>query len=258
VSSATVYRVHSNVSLPLTETSELQAPHAGASRDLDREGAYGPLKVACERALTRVCEVPLLILRPGLLAGPEDLTDRFTYWPRRIAAGGQVLAPGPPDRRIQILDVRDLSAWVLDVAELGGHGTFNASGRPVAMQELIQRCQMVVPSDVKIVWIDEAFLIDNGVKQWTELPLWMVGPPSFRVSALSARHAYDAGLRLRPLEETAQATLVWDAGRQRPLPRGPVGVRYTVETLEPAREQELLRVWRSGEQHPGAGAGAGR
>lgn len=242
ISSAAAYSVPTGVPLPLTETSVLEELDTD-ERSLHREGQYGALKVACERSLSERFAGTVLTIRPGLVGGPDDLTDRLTYWPRRISIGGEVLAPGPPNRRIQILDVRDLAAWMLTLIEGGASGAYNAAGQALTLEAVLHACNEVSGSDATVSWVDERFLREQGVTPWTELPLWMPAPASLRVSDLSTERATKGGLVPRPIAETLYDTLVWDRARPRPLPRGPVGTRYVVETMLPDREEALLSLW---------------
>jgi 2'-hydroxyisoflavone reductase len=238
-STAAVYRP--DAPPPLTERSPLRRL-TSATPDFARD--YGALKVACERELERSLAFRPLIVRPGLIAGPGDHTDRFTYWPRRIKAGGDILVPGPPSRRIQILDVRDLVVWMLRMLERGVSGTFNTGGQSRRISEVLDACARVTAKDPRLVWVDEQFLVDEGVRPWTELPLWIRDPGTISVTSLDSGAAHAEGLRLRPLEDTIRDTLAWDDARPRPLPRGRTGTKYVVETLEREREAELLESWR--------------
>ena len=244
ISSAACYDLE-EAEPPLTESSPLRELDDPANTDLDWQANYGPLKAACEAILQSEFDGPTLIIRPGLIVGPEDLTDRFTYWPRRISDGGDVLVPCPPNRPIQVHDARDLTSWIFDIAERGERGTFNTAGRVTTVGELLERCRAVTAGDAEFVWVDESFLVEQGVKPWTELPLWMPGRAAIGVSALSTTHAERAGFTCRPIDTTIRDTWTWDSTRPRPLQRGPVGARYVVETLEPQREAELLNLWRS-------------
>jgi 2'-hydroxyisoflavone reductase len=239
-STAAVYRTDCDP--PLTERCPLREL---ASEAPELAADYGALKAAAERELAQRLPFAPLILRPGLVVGPGDHTDRFTYWPRRVSAGGDVLAPGPPTRVVQWVDVRDVAAWTLEMLEQRQAGTFNVSGPAIALGDLLDACRAVAGSDARVVWVDEDFLVAEGVRPWTELPLWMRGPASISVTSLDSSAALAAGLSPRPLEQTIRDTLAWDAGRPRPLPRGRVGTKYVVETLEPDRETALLRSWRA-------------
>lgn len=192
----------------------------------------GPLKALCERALLRSLPDRSLIVRSGLLAGPHDPTDRFTYWPRRVARGGEVLAPDRPNLRVQFIDARDLARWTLDGAESGRTGAYNATGpaQPLTFGELLAGCKAVTGSDATFTWVDEARLLETGVKPRMELPLWMPHAPG--AATVDCRRALAADLRLRPLEETVADTLAWDESRPAAAPR-PAG-------LAPDREDEVL------------------
>jgi 2'-hydroxyisoflavone reductase len=187
---------------------------------------YGALKAACERATTAFAG-PVLVVRPGLIAGPWDPTDRFTYWPRRMAEGGRVLA-ADPHQPVQVIDVRDLAAFLVHAAEAGLAGTFNAVGpeEPVTMAEVLVSC----PGTSEVVWAGEEFLHEHGVEPWQELPLW-VRRTDWGFDEIDASRAYAAGLCCRPLHETAADTLAWD--RTRPS-------RERGGLLDRAREAELL------------------
>jgi 2'-hydroxyisoflavone reductase len=193
---------------------------------------YGGLKAACERVVEDAFGNLALIVRPGLIVGPDDPTDRFTYWPRRIAEGGRVLAPGPPEAPVQFVDVRDLGAWIVDAAEQGLDGIYNATGQPTTFERLLSECRRVARSDAELVWVPGERLVAAGVGEWTELPLWIASPGFAGMQRADVSKAVAAGLRFRPLAETIRDTLTWD--RARPTPRAE-GVG-----LAPERERELL------------------
>jgi 2'-hydroxyisoflavone reductase len=140
----------------------------------------GPLKALCEEAVEEVLPGRVLTVRPGLIVGPHDPTGRFTYWPRRVAQGGEVLAPGGPDLRVQIIDVRDLAGWVLRVVESGRTGTYNATGPdyPLTMRRLLEACRAASGSDASFTWVGEEFLLRSGVTM--ELAPWIPGAPARR------------------------------------------------------------------------------
>ncbi len=201
---------------------------------------YGPLKALCELAVTEAMPGRALIIRPGLLVGPHDPTDRFTYWPRRVTRGGTVLAPDRPDYPVQFIDARDLAAWTVQMIEAGRTGTYNATGpaTPLTLGHLLEECRRVSGSNARVVWVDEAFLLQAGVAPWTDLPLWIaVGqtPQMAGLLALRIDRALTAGLSFRPLATTIRDTLAWDATRPAD------GERRA--GLPPAREEELLRAW---------------
>jgi 2'-hydroxyisoflavone reductase len=224
----------------LTEDDPVAEP-SEEGRALDEE-SYGPLKVACERA-ARAAIPSALVVRPGLIVGPLDPTDRFTYWPRRAARGGDMLVPGRPERAVQMIDARDLAAWLLDLAERGATGTFNATGRPLQMGELVDACVEASGGDARPVWAPEAFLVERGVEPWSELPLWIPedDPDEPGFMRMDVSRALAEGLRLRPLVQTARDTLAWDRARSGPVgPEAPYGLVPEPAGMSEERERELL------------------
>lgn len=204
---------------------------------------YGPLKAACEKAVQDIYSDQATIVRPGLIVGPRDPTDRFTYWPRRISEGGRILASAPPDRQVQFIDVRDLGGWMVQVAENHLTGTFNATGPvpPLTMADLINSClRSVQPDGVdeqEIVWVAEEHLLAHEVGPWMELPLWIPTTAIGMRGTMSAdvSKSVAAGLKFRPTDETVADTLTWD--RERGLPPLSAG-------LDRAKETAVLRAWR--------------
>ncbi|HEY0386637.1 MAG TPA: hypothetical protein VGC64_11525, partial [Pyrinomonadaceae bacterium] len=196
---------------------------------------YGPLKARSERAATETLPGRALIIRPGLIVGPHDSTDRFTYWPYRVAQGGEVLAPGRPERQVRFIDVRDLAEWNIRMAEAKRDGIFNASGADdVTMGKLLDVCRAESRSDAALTWVAERFLLEQGVGPWVELPLWI---PDERNGLFASRNdkAQAEGLTFRPLSETVSATLEWAAAR-------PADIEW-LAGLKPERERELLCDW---------------
>jgi 2'-hydroxyisoflavone reductase len=169
--------------------------------------SYGPLKALCEDETRRVFGDRALIVRPGLIVGPHDPTGRFTYWPHRVARGGEVLAPDPPDAPTQPIDVRDLGDWIVASCESGLGGTFNATHPGVSWQELLDTCVSVTGADAEITWVSPEFLVESGVGPWMELPLWLVHPDAEYADRVDVRKALAAGLSFRPLEETVRGAL---------------------------------------------------
>jgi 2'-hydroxyisoflavone reductase len=176
-----------------------------------REGSennYGDQKAACERVVQQ--EAPAsLIVRPGLIVGPNDPSDRFTYWPTRIARGGKVLAPGRPDRQIQFIDVRDLSVWIIECLEQKRTGAFIAAGPHyvLTMAEFLNLCRGTLNRAAELVW----FKIDP----WMQMPLWVPESDEEHVGFMSidASKAWISGLESRAIEETIADTLAWDQTR---------------------------------------------
>ncbi len=202
------------------------------------ETTYGGLKALCESAAEAALPGKVLVLRPGLIVGPHDPTDRFTYWPRRLRRGGEVLAPGDPERRVQYIDARDLASWTLDMVEKKKTGAYNVTGPPegLTMAALIEGCRVVSgkQDEVTITWLDEVFLLDAGVRPFVELPMWLPREHS-GLMQVDVSRAIGRGLKFRPLEETASDTLAWDESRD-PDVRRRAG-------LGPARELALLQAW---------------
>jgi 2'-hydroxyisoflavone reductase len=202
---------------------------------------YGPLKALCEQAAEQAMPGRVLTIRPGLIVGPHDPTDRFTYWPHRIAHGGDVLAPGRPEQRTQLIDVRDLAAWIVRMVEAGHVGIYNATGPDYALTigRLLEECKAVSGSDAHFVWVAERFLLDAGVTPWSEVPLWVPeeDPENKGFASVNCSKAIGAGLRFRPLADTVRDTLTWDATRPADLERR--------AGLKREHEAELLEAWRA-------------
>jgi 2'-hydroxyisoflavone reductase len=226
VSSVSAYASFADVvdeSSPLAELSEV------GSEDVREH--YGALKALCEREVERAFPGRSTLVRAGLIVGPHDPTGRFTYWPHRIARGGDVLVPGPAWRQVQFVDVRDLAEWMLRAAEIGLDGPYNATGNST-MGAVVDAARRVSGAAARAVEVDDAFLTAHGVGEWMELPLW-IDPSSEgwqHFMEVDASRASAAGLTFRPLDDTVAATLA-DAE----LVDG-VG-------LAPERERELLEAW---------------
>jgi 2'-hydroxyisoflavone reductase len=201
---------------------------------------YGALKVLCEQVVESAFPGASTILRPGPIVGPQDPSDRFTYWVRRAAEGGRAIVPGPPDRLVQHVDVRDFIAFGFDLAEDRITGPFNAVTEPYTFQHYVETCALVAGTEIEWVWADEDWLLAQGVRAPWELPVWLPGAHNRGRLACDPSKAIAAGLRLRPFAETVTDTLAWDNARPRPLHRGAVGDRYNVMPLEAAREAELI------------------
>ena len=198
---------------------------------------YGGLKALCEHEVLTGMPARAMVVRPGLIVGPLDPSDRFTYWPTRFALGGDVLVPGAPEADVSFVDARDLAQWMIEAAENRVSGTFNASGTygALTMADVIEACRRAAGGG-RAVWVSEDFVLSHNVAPWTELPLWIPQGEDNLIKASSAR-AVAAGLRYRPLAETVQDTLDWskELGLDRPLRAG----------LTRAREAELLAAWGS-------------
>jgi 2'-hydroxyisoflavone reductase len=230
VSSISVYR---DFSQPVHEESPLAELGDDPVDQLTEDYSnYGALKALCEREAVEAFAGRALSVRAGLIVGPHDPTGRFTYWPHRVARGGEVLAPGPPERPVQLVDVRDLGGWIVRAAEQRLSGPFNATSEPYRLADVLDACIRASGRDATVTWVDEAFLLERGVGQWMELPLWIAAEPgSERFHEADTTKAHTAGLRERPLDEIVV---------------GALGHAATVDGvgLAPEREAELLREWR--------------
>jgi len=207
---------------------------------------YGALKALCEKATAAALPERSTIVRPGLIVGPGDRSDRYTYWPVRVARGGEVLAPGDGSDPVQYIDVRDLAEWVIHLVETRTMGTFNATGpaTTLTMKGLLDACRDGCgrdgqPAPAEFVWVDTAFLEQQGVSPWSDLPVWVpAAGDSLGFAAIDCRKAIAAGLVFRPLVATAHDTLVWwqaqPEERRAKLRAG----------LSPEREAELLAKWK--------------
>ncbi|HEX8847264.1 MAG TPA: NAD-dependent epimerase/dehydratase family protein [Pyrinomonadaceae bacterium] len=194
---------------------------------------YGALKALCEQAAAEEMRGRALSVRAGLIVGPHDYSDRFTYWVHRVAQGGEVLAPGRPSRRVRVIDVRDLAEWIIGMAERRSGGIYNATGAEddLTMGRLLDECRAVSDSDATFVWASEQFLLEQKVGAWGEMPLW-IPEEANGIFAVNNDKAIAAGLTFRPLSETIRATLAWDATR-------PSNADWRAG-LKPERERELL------------------
>ncbi|MEY2397431.1 MAG: hypothetical protein QOJ00_605 [Actinomycetota bacterium] len=189
---------------------------------------YGPLKVLCERAVQSVYGERAMVVRPGLIVGPWDPSDRFTYWPRRFDLGGEAAVPDWKDMPVQLADVRDLAEWMVRCAEAKVTGVFNATGpaQPWTFSQMVNACIAAAGEHAATpIWVDEQFLLDHEVSPWAELPVWLPSMSEHAgMLAVSVDRAVDAGLTFRAIEDVVGATLAWDRtqrGRelQGPLPR---------------------------------------
>jgi 2'-hydroxyisoflavone reductase len=206
---------------------------------------YGPLKAASEREAEKWFPGKTLVIRPGLIVGPGDQTDRFTYWPVRIDRGGEVLAPGAPDDPVQFIDARDIAEWTIRMVENGDTGIYNATGpeKQLGIGGMLDGIKRGVKSDAKLTWVPAEFLEEQKVSPWSDMPVWV---PSLGemggMSRTSIAKALSKGLTFRPLEQTASDTLAWfksqPADRQEKLRAG----------LAPEREKEVLAAWHAREK----------
>ncbi|MEN6408998.1 MAG: NAD-dependent epimerase/dehydratase family protein [Anaerolineaceae bacterium] len=203
---------------------------------------YGGLKASCEGEVMRVYAGNSLIIRPGLIVGPNDPTDRFTYWVNRAAAGEEILCPGRPDRLVEWIDVRDLAAWMIRMVEQTQSGIFNATGPSTPMRDLIEAAVEVSQPPSTLTWISDDFLLSQQVEPWTDLPLWIPDddPESTTICNTNCDRAVQKGLSFRPTSQTVADTLKWLAQRPADQPW-----RAGIST---ERELGLLRLWKSHRQ----------
>ncbi len=204
------------------------------------EGLYGSLKALCEREAERWFAGATTIVRPGLIVGPGDESDRFTYWPVRLAGGGDVLAPGDGSDPLQFVDARDLAEWTIRLAEARALGTYNAMGPAATLttQGLLEGVRTAVASSARLVFVPTAFLEQQKVAAWSDMPVWV--PAQGDTAGFGRRsnaRALRAGLTFRPLATTARDTLAWfrtlPPDRQKGLRAG----------IKAEREQQVLAAW---------------
>lgn len=225
------------------EDAPLATLPEGTPDDEVTDSNFGALKALCEAEVERATRGRCLIVRPGLIVGPYDTTDRFGYWVRRVAQGGRILAPGRPERPVQFIDARDLAAWMVRMMEADRTGVFNATGpaRPLAMEWLLETCRVESRRRSEFVWASEEFLLGQGVQPWTELPLWVPedGGPQTHFLSVDNRRAMEAGLTFRKIMETVRDVREFEAERSRDEDEEP-------STLSAEREEELLDAWGAG------------
>ncbi|MDT4986888.1 MAG: hypothetical protein QOI74_982 [Micromonosporaceae bacterium] len=241
VSSASVYTDNgtpgqgvTGVAVYAPATSEQDDPSGN-----DR-GNYGPCKVACEQAAIGAFGPDrVAVCRAGLIIGPFDTTNRFGYWVSRLVRGGEVLAPGTPADRVQYVDVRDLAAWLIDLADAGVAGTFNGAGTPVSFEHFLHRVAAGVGRDgPELTWVDQEFLLAWGVRPWAgvrSLPLWLPLPAYAGFLTRDVAASLATGMRTRDVADTARDTLTWLADRPTAPGDG--------DGLRAADEAAILAAW---------------
>jgi nucleoside-diphosphate-sugar epimerase len=199
-------------------------------RLLDDYSNYGALKALAEQVVAEAFPDAHANVRPGLIVGPHDPTGRFTYWPHRVARGGRVAAPAPPEERVQFIDVRDLAEWMVALCERRDGGELNAVNDGVSWLHLLETCRDVSGADASFVWIDGKFLLAQDVGQWMELPLWIEDDAHKGLHRADVTRAAQTGLVHRPLAETVEATLE-------------LAETTDAAGLSPEREAALLEAW---------------
>lgn len=239
ISTVSVYAANSAIEADESDPVGRLADPAVESMGASFEN-YGPLKALCEEAAEAAFPGRCANVRPGLIVGPGDETDRFTYWPVRVARGGEVLAPGTPEDPTQYIDVRDLAAWIVRLAEERTAGTFNAitpSGERT-MGGLLDACKAASGSDARFTWADADFLAANGVAAWGDMPAWIPARGDYAAfGRRSSARAIAAGLTFRDDLTTCTDTLAWwaklDEARRSKLRAG----------ITPEREAAALASW---------------
>ncbi|MBD1807009.1 SDR family oxidoreductase [Microcoleus sp. FACHB-SPT15] len=241
--------VYANTNVPGQDESAPVEVLTNANHLEDEENpeTYGARKALCEQIVEETMPGRVLSIRAGMLVGPHDYSDRFPYWVRRVAQGGEVLAPGRPNRPVQLIDVRDLAAWTLRAIEARQTGVYNATWPDylLTMGQLLEVCRTATGSDAYFTWVDEQFLKEKEVKPWSEIPFWLPEAEFAGFFSFDCRKAIRAGLSYRPLVDTVQDILAWDSTREtttEPSKRSLVLAQGQIG-LSPEREQELLKAW---------------
>ncbi|MEO6695633.1 MAG: SDR family oxidoreductase [Ignavibacteria bacterium] len=238
ISSISVYKDFSEMGL--NENSETGKIEDESVEQITGE-TYGPLKYLCEKTVEEIYEDKALIIRPGLIVGENDPSDRFTYWIHRVNDGGKILTPGPKENNVQFIDVKDLADWTIKLIEEKRSGTYNATGPGycLSFEKLLEEIKNVSQSNAEFVWAEEKFLIDENVGAYVELPLWLPG------DAIGGNHvnvdkAITDGLRFRKLKETVKDTLEFDKTRE----------SYTLRAgLNSEKESDLLNKWNKSQKN---------
>jgi 2'-hydroxyisoflavone reductase len=241
ISSISVYAGFSHSGLD--ESAKLALLPHGTNEDAGDPATYGARKALCEESVEQIMPNRVLHIRPGLIIGPFDPTNRFNYWVRRVARGGEVLAPEHPDKPMQLIDARDLARWIITMIEAKQTGRFNATGpeRPLTFGQMLDACKSASASDARFTWVDAQFLLNRGVAPFANLPLWL--PESEKEYAghfcIDSRRAFQSGLVCRPLVETVSDILLPDREH---TPEN-TSVTSPPSGLTPGRERELLLAW---------------
>jgi 2'-hydroxyisoflavone reductase len=220
------------------ETLPLREPVTEDEQGRQSPELYGGRKVTCERTVLDGA-ASAMVVRPGLIVGPGDPTGRFSYWPARMADGGEVLAPGSPDDVVQVIDVRDLATWIVDAAEARTTGVFDGTCRPMPRADFLADVAEGVGTEPELTWIGQEFLAEQEVAPWMgprSIPLWLPLPEYAGLMAHDVTASYDAGLATRPLADTARDTLAWLRDHPDAASTG----------LTRDEEAAVLRAWRDG------------
>jgi len=213
------------------------------TKDITGEN-YGPLKARCEEEARKAFPDNAIVVRPGLIVGPGDYSDRFTYWPVRIFEGGEVMAPGSPTDPVQFIDCRDLGEWYVRLVESKTTGTFNGVGprSPMSIAGMLYGIRAAVDNEISFTWVEADFLEEHEVAPWMHMTVWVPPVGEFAgFSSSSIQHALDTGLSFRPLADTAKATVdYWNSldEERRSKPRA---------GLPAEKETEVLAAWHARE-----------
>jgi 2'-hydroxyisoflavone reductase len=238
--------VYDDLAQPRDEGSPIATIDDPAAVEKVDQHTYGPLKALCEQAAQRAFPGRCTVIRPGLIVGPHDYTDRFTYWPARAAKGGEILAPGKPRDRIQFIDARDLAAFCVHSIENRSYGIFNALSPPgtftmgaLLAASRVAALQLAKPKlPIGVTWVPAAFLNAQKVEPWSDMPVWIPESGDYAAAAeISARRAQSAGLRIRALSGTVYDTLRWH------LSRPPAEQLKLQAGLSADREALVLDAW---------------
>jgi len=236
ISSISAYADVSQIGI--TEDSPLASMPDETVEEINGE-TYGPLKVLCEKAVQTEFAERALIIRPGLIVGPYDPTDRFTYWPVRVARGGDVLAPEAPNVPVQIIDGRDLAEFTIKLIEQKAAGTYNVTGPDYELTfgAMLETCKQVSDSDAVFHWASVEFLEQNKVAAWSDMPVWVPNTPeNAGFSKVDISKAIAAGLTFRPLANTVRDSIEWAKTRS---------AEYAWQAgLTAERESELVKLMR--------------
>lgn len=212
---------------------------------------YGGAKALCEEHTRTVFGERAIVVRPGLIVGPRDGTDRFTYWPLRVDRGSEILAPGEPTNPVQFIDVRDLGEFMVRLVETGTSGVYNATGplaRPLSIEEMLYGVKAATDTPSTFTWVSADFLASQQIRPWQDLPVWI--PPQDGMqgfSQIDVSLAVEAGMTFRPLAVTAEDTLTWARDWSEERKASPLRFGITAD-----RESEVLAAWHAGPGRGGA------
>jgi 2'-hydroxyisoflavone reductase len=228
----------------LTPLPEGLDPYAAAPADAGRY--YGALKSFSEKEVEKHYPGKNTIIRPGLIVGPLDRSDRFTYWPYRIDKGGEVMAPGTPNDPVQFIDARDIAEWTIRMAENKTPGVYNATGpkSPMTLGEMLEGIKKAINSNATFTWVPAEFLQEQKIRPWSNMPVWI--PPVGDTAGFMRRSiakAQSKGLTYRPLEVTARDTLAWNKTRpEADLQKLAAGATAGISA---EREKQVLDAWKA-------------